>query len=670
MSDSLNKWALLVGINRYPHFPPWRQLKGCVNDVEAMAAVLSQSYGFPPEHITLLRNAEATRAAILGAMHDLLGRVAANDLVVLHYSGHGSQMTDREQDEADGKDETIVPHDSSHLGGENRDISDDEINAWLQRLTALTPYVTLIFDCCHSGTLSRDAFGAQARWVEPDLRPIEELPPSPLDKAAVRGMNRAVGASGWFPPDDRHVLIAGCADAESSYEVRAESTDGKLMHGALTYYLLSELAKATSGASYRDAFEPTRARVAAVYPHQHPQLEGAADRALFGVQHIETMRFLPLEAREGARVTLGGGAAHGLTVGSSWAIYPPGAKRPEEADRAGLVQVAAVGAVSSDATIVGERVPGVIQVGCRAIEEAHHHGDMQLAVALVAPEGFETAVNEVAALVQASPLLGLAEEGQSADVCVYLLAPRIEANGDDPVPQLSTLAQYTWAAVGREGRLLMPSYALADAEAASRLCGNLVKIARYRNALGLRNPNPDCPLKGQIDFVLKRQAADGTWAPASPDEPVVYEEGDLLAFELVNHYARPIYVSVLDFGLTYGVSLLYPPSGPSEVLSLGDKRVRTEERYRIRLGIPAELPPDEPGGLETLKLFATTHETDFRWLTQERVRPAIVIAHPLQRLFELAYSGQGQRDAEVVRVEPTEEWVTVERSFFLKRKPS
>lgn len=51
--------------------------------------------------------------------------------MVVYYSGHGSQMTDREGDEPYGFDETLVPHDSSRAQNPNRDITDNEVYAWL-----------------------------------------------------------------------------------------------------------------------------------------------------------------------------------------------------------------------------------------------------------------------------------------------------------------------------------------------------------------------------------------------------------------------------------------------------------------------------------------------------------------------------------------------------------
>src|SRR5947199_10096084 len=129
MNPSPEKWALLIGIDRYPNFT---QLKGCVSDVQVMRQVLTDSFNFPENHVAVITDEQATREGILAAMRDLVQRVDNDDVVVFHYSGHGSQMTDREGDEPDGKDETIVPYDSGRRELPNRDITDDEIYLWLK----------------------------------------------------------------------------------------------------------------------------------------------------------------------------------------------------------------------------------------------------------------------------------------------------------------------------------------------------------------------------------------------------------------------------------------------------------------------------------------------------------------------------------------------------------
>jgi hypothetical protein len=694
--------ALLVGIDAYPRLSPHEQLHGCVNDVELMASVLRETFGFPEDGITLLRDADATRDGILAAFDSLLAAARPDDVVVVHYSGHGSQMTDREGDEADGLDETIVPHDSGRAPDPNRDITDDEILAWLARLTAVTTRVTLVFDCCHSGTVSRDAFGARARWVAPDLRPVEELPPSPVPGTRAVPGAREVGPSGWLPLSERYVLMAGCRDTESSYEY-SPNADGRLHHGALTYFLARELVNAGPTSTYREIFETAGAQVTAVRPRQHPQMEGAVDRTLFGAGAVAGRGGVRVQERRGEAVLLSGGAAHGMTVGSRLVIYP--ARQTLGADEGapvGRVEITAVQAVTSEARVAEEAHPQAVAAGARAVEEAHAFGDMRLVVdvdvvvgeaaGVVAGEVAGGAVGEdaggqaagtdaralaagLAAAVAASPLLRAAGDGETAAVRVYLLAARDEPGASEPVPQLGALATPTWAVVGADGALLMPPRPAAEADAGSVIVANLEQLARYTNLLALANPDPESRLAGKVTLELLRRDAGG-WVPATPtssDGMIAYTEGDRLAIELTNRHDQTVFVSVLDFGLSGGVSLLFPPGRPSEPLNPGvTMRYGVREGEDMELFLPdvglQEFTPGQAGvvgGTESLKLFVTSQEADFGPLFQPGIRGGPGGQTLLDHVLALAQTGVGTRDARPVKRPAGEDWATVTRAFML-----
>ena len=82
------KRALLIGINDYPNFS---KLNGCVNDVTAMHQMLTKRFGFSQDNMVLMTNAEATQAAIRAAMAKLVSDTGSDDIVVVHFAGHGSQ---------------------------------------------------------------------------------------------------------------------------------------------------------------------------------------------------------------------------------------------------------------------------------------------------------------------------------------------------------------------------------------------------------------------------------------------------------------------------------------------------------------------------------------------------------------------------------------------------
>lgn len=89
-----------------------------------------------------------TRQNIIRGMHWLVNGSHMNDSFFFHYSGHGGQVEDKDGDESDGYDETILPVDYEKAG----EIVDDEMHAIMVKGLPQGVRLTAIFDSCHSGT--------------------------------------------------------------------------------------------------------------------------------------------------------------------------------------------------------------------------------------------------------------------------------------------------------------------------------------------------------------------------------------------------------------------------------------------------------------------------------------------------------------------------------------
>jgi hypothetical protein len=308
--------------------------------------------------------------------------------------------------------------------------------------------------------------------------------------------------------------------------------------------------------------------------------------------------------------------------------------------------------------IVESPNPSAVLPGTRAVEVEHHYGDLALAVELAATApGLQAALDALAGLIDRSQMVRRAGAKDRADVRVYLLP----AGAAGPGPQLQGLGEPTWAVLGGGDRLLAPALPAATPDATDRVVENLEKIARYRSLVGIKNALADHPLRGKIEFSLLRQTAGG-WEEAKPDAGgfPIYRTGERVAFRIRNRHTEPVFVSVLDFGLTYAVTPIYPVPGSNEKhmpnvrLDFG-----TQEKRGFVLGVPPGFRDAE--GLETLKLIATTRESDFSWMGQAAVRKAL---SPLEELLRRA-GWQARGEAPTVPV--AEEWTTVERSFTVKK---
>jgi len=254
--------ALLVGINKYKL--PGADLKGCVNDVTNVRDVLLKYYGFAVKEIRVVTDDRATKANILKNLEWLLKNAKPEDRLLFHYSGHGSQVRDRDGDELkDRLDEILCPHD---MDWEGTYITDDDLR------TLFTPLpkgvnLEVLLDSCHSGTGTREAqaiaglppeLAFQPRFLAPPidiaLQAEDDLPLHPIARSA-NPLN--------------HVLFTGCRDTQTSADAYIKGT----FNGAFTYYFCKHIRDAEGGITRADLLTRVRASLKFNGFSQVPQLE-------------------------------------------------------------------------------------------------------------------------------------------------------------------------------------------------------------------------------------------------------------------------------------------------------------------------------------------------------------------------------------------------------------
>jgi hypothetical protein len=147
------KLALLIGINDYPaaalpsNQPVNGKLAGCLTDVALQKELLIHRFGFLPADIVCLTNAEATREGFYQAFVDhLYSQAKANDVVVVHFSGFGSQVR-VDDGNSQSLQRTLVPVDGVLPTSRHpaiNDISEVELKTLLRLLK--TKNVTTVLD--------------------------------------------------------------------------------------------------------------------------------------------------------------------------------------------------------------------------------------------------------------------------------------------------------------------------------------------------------------------------------------------------------------------------------------------------------------------------------------------------------------------------------------------
>ena len=211
------KLALCIGISEYGEYGT--PVPGAVNDAVDWCSVLQQR-GFASR---LLTDRDATRPAILRHMRDLVAVAEPNDLVVITFAGHGSQIPDRNGDEPDGCDECWCPHGVGEQGW----ITDDEINDVSTGRREGVRWI-VISDSCHSGTVTRRRSG-RPRFL-PHVRFFREGLVIPVDPPR--------------QPQSGPLLLAACQDHQWAWDLRSGE------NGVFTYHALRALSNIHAHSSY------------------------------------------------------------------------------------------------------------------------------------------------------------------------------------------------------------------------------------------------------------------------------------------------------------------------------------------------------------------------------------------------------------------------------------
>ena len=209
--------ALLIGSN---YKGTAGELKGCVNDLENIKTVL-ESNEF--KHIHMVADglpSRPTRETILSELKRFLKNGTDDELLYIHFSGHGTQTLSLfDSSESDKMDECICTfEDDKSL----KTISDNEMNRIVRENLRKTARLYVVFDCCHSGSML-------------DLR--YEYAASAADKWRE---NTAINDT----LDCGHVvMLSGCRDAQVSIDSVFSTKEGVENQGALTYCLVNALSE-------------------------------------------------------------------------------------------------------------------------------------------------------------------------------------------------------------------------------------------------------------------------------------------------------------------------------------------------------------------------------------------------------------------------------------------
>ena len=667
-----NLYALLVGIDDYP--APVRKLDGCVNDINAIENYLktrvdSSQHG----NIKTLRNAEATRQAVIDSFEKHLTQAGKDDVVLFYFCGHGSQEPASPEFsylERDGKLETLVCWDSRTS---TRDLANKELRYLIAKVAERNPHIVIVLDSCHSGSGTRDVEQKQkVRHTSADTRPrkIEEF----IFASDVALRSQKHGDS-WDLPEGRHVLLAACQDREKASEY---SGDGKT-RGAFSYFLLDALNKTNSTLSYREFFKEVSSRVRSRIKDQTPRLEANIPDDLDNLSFLGGSDIIkPREPfftlrHNGKNWEIDGGAIHGFpkisNIPIKLALYSQGStpdqmrQLPEAVGEAKVIEV-----LPDKSTVTFTKEPTNLTEDTILKASAISLPPPTIGVYL---EGDSDALEQVRQQLQRvspgeKPSLYIREEHELAKAQYRLLAKGgqyVITKPSDDRPLVEPLKGYDKAfrAVKNLEHIARWTTTIDLANPESQIPANAVKVQIYRNGEEVKDPH----------LRLEYEYRNGNW-----QQPT-------FRVKLTNTYDQRLFCAILDVAEDYSVNV--PPLFPQGELSYkGGLWIEPGEEVdaaiwngnrKMRDDIPASVPDKiwKQGVTEyqdVFKLIISTAEFDANLLCQDDLSSPSVessggkraLPSHLNTLTLLMYQIQSRQFGDV-EASAIDDWVTSQISI-------
>jgi len=152
--DISKRYAILVGVESYPHLSSQDRLHYCIRDVDLLKEKLINRAFFLPENIQVLKctptqegEMVATKSNIENAINSLRNVMDRNSVLFFYFSGHGTSVIDERSPEPDGNEEYFLPADA--MPDMRNFIQDDDLIFWLSKIPEGKKVI--IVDACYQG---------------------------------------------------------------------------------------------------------------------------------------------------------------------------------------------------------------------------------------------------------------------------------------------------------------------------------------------------------------------------------------------------------------------------------------------------------------------------------------------------------------------------------------
>jgi hypothetical protein len=334
-NSASNRFAVLIGNNFYKDKP----LHGCVRDIDLIQQYLESNAApiqvrrltanTPVDTNSLQPNGEPeswpTFENVVSCLKQVTLLSRAGDYVHIHYSGHGTRKrASSSYSNTSTGDLALVLLDGANVA-KTRYLPGLELAQIVHTMVENGVNVTLILDCCFSGSVFRhdDRIGVRYLDYDPAVdatypTSIAESQTTTLDSSSSRDASMLPN---WLINPDGYTILTACGPHEVAEEL---IIDGGERQGALSYFLLQALGKLGNlSISHQSIYHHLCSRFQASWPRQNPMFFGNRDLSFFGHPGASShVAFVPVFHTDDGSLRLRAGRAHGVSEDDEYALCP------------------------------------------------------------------------------------------------------------------------------------------------------------------------------------------------------------------------------------------------------------------------------------------------------------------------------------------------------------
>jgi len=544
---SAKKIALISAISNYKNVSQLHTEK----DVSYIKNTLLKQ-GFLEENIIIITNEQVTKNQLIKIFRTaLINKAEKGDVVLFHFSGHGQQIIDINNDEADGYDEALVCYNAEAYWEEEgykgeEHFTDDDLSKLLNELRikiGSKGSVLVMIDACYSGTISRGNETIRGNR--------SALAPSDYNPSVTPIINLSSGIEFNNTANDLAQLIVFSASKqdEPNYETITEVGESI---GSLSYAFSKTLNSNKNIQTYRGLFEYMKLHMSISVPNQTPLAEGDVDAKLFGGKTIEFKDYFKIKKVTDTEIILDAGKISGIYEGTVVGLYPFETKKRTKNKI--KVKATVIKALDFESIIKLENTITKKEIlSSWVFVEEKSYGDMKVNVFLCNNmKNRKRIIN----IIEKHPVIRIINKDrmQTADIIIKDSIAKYGENllyyeiKNDNNKYLDTMQNFNFENVANQIQKQVLSYSKA----------------RYLRELELHNP--DMNVKLELLPVQDYENENGgyiateygTQADKTINGQVRYKEGELFIFKIENKGWRSAYFQIIDIQPNNNINILIP----------------------------------------------------------------------------------------------------------------